>query len=175
MVETILTRSLESTLCLARDCSTLGGLVGDSVFTAYYRLGIGVNNAIDATHNMGIFLQRLARSNGNPVENRRLVKEKQRYDGYRMQRIYGHQIKVMWLEAFCANHVFLEKKNTLSGRERNGAKYTTPVDPASLFCVRRAKGDFQVKIPMSVALRECENNLGIPSPWKYHVASDSCG
>lgn len=166
LLDTTLTHSSEATVCCARDCSTIGVLVGDAFFTAYYRLGIGVNNAIDATHNMGVFLQRLAQGRGDTSKYRIAVKVKEHLDMYRLDKLYGHQVKVMWLEAFCAEHVFLEHKNTVSAARSESFKYLNPVDPRQLFCVR-IKYSFKEKEPMNVALQKCEKRLGLKSPWKF--------
>ncbi len=96
-VETRIARAAESTVCLTEDCERIGVLVGDAVFPAHYRLGIGVNNIIDSMHNFGVFLSKVAAARSS-TELPELVVEKQVVDEQRMQHIWAHQQHTMWLE-----------------------------------------------------------------------------
>lgn len=105
IVTSHVSRASETTVCCSSDCSTVGVLVGDAVFPAHYRLGIGVNNAIDALHNFGVFISKLTQA---PVTSlwADLVAEKKMVDEQRMAAVWTLQVKIMWLECYCNVHVF---------------------------------------------------------------------
>lgn len=65
-------------------------LLGDSVMSAHYRLGIGINNALNTMSNFGTFVRRL--SIKPKMIWRRLTLEKAEIDEKRLARMWGHQV-----------------------------------------------------------------------------------
>lgn len=185
IVVTPLTRSSVSTVCANPECKSVGVLVGDAVFPAHYRLGIGVNNAVDSMHNLGVFLGKLSTS--GPQRGgvwRDLVAEKKSVDEKRMATVWLHQAQIMWLESYCGVHVFLDAKRVTLDQEeeeeQNALGYRPPVNVRDLYVVRTHRlhpmlkprpgeplgrvrmkpAHFSVVLSMDEATQRCERLLG---------------
>jgi 2-polyprenyl-6-methoxyphenol hydroxylase-like FAD-dependent oxidoreductase len=87
-------------------CDSVGVIVGDAVFPAHYRLGIGVNNALDSMPDLAVFLSRL-RGAAERSEWSALVSEKQKVDRARVETVFEYQASIMYLETMCDARVRL--------------------------------------------------------------------
>ncbi len=175
LIRATVSRSLDTTTCLNAECTCVGILVGDAVFPAHYRLGIGVNGALDSMRNLGVFLSSL------PNDKLTAVEEKKALDDERMARVWRHQLRTVWLESHCEAHLFQELANP---DESISAKntYVAPLDAASLFVVRVHKGSildrrpqgrkrkntlpFSVVLSVDEAVEACAEALGVRPPWE---------
>jgi catechol O-methyltransferase len=166
-------RSLDTTVCRDASCTRIGVLVGDAVFPAHFRLGIGINSAVDAMRNLRVLL-RSPRS-----QWREQVELKQAVDDELMGRVWRHQLRTVWLEAVCEAHVFQELPHP--GIVDEDDLYVPPADPGPLHAVRVHPGSqldmrlrgrermrprlFSVVLSMDEAMAACRQRVG-PPPWE---------
>ncbi len=122
------------TVCISANCSSVGLIAGDSVFPAHYRLGIGVNNALESMFNMAVFLRKL-RVAESKAEWRQLVEEKQQFDRARVENVFRFQANIMFLETQCGVRVQQYYKEVADGKELKKSlfEYGREKDPSEYF------------------------------------------
>ena len=175
LLRTRVSRALDTTVCRdAAACSRVGILVGDAVFPAHYRLGIGINSAVDSMRNLGVFLQRPRSQWREEVERKKVV------DDDTIARVWRHQLHTVWLESACGAHVFQEWPHPgAAAEDRFG--YAPPADLGPLHVVRVHSGSllsrrprgrervraqpFSVVLTMDEALSACRERVQQP-PWE---------
>jgi catechol O-methyltransferase len=166
-------RSLDTTVCRDAACSRIGVLVGDAVFPAHFRLGIGINSAVDAMRNLRVLLR------SPRGQWREQVELKQAVDDELMGRVWRHQLRTVWLETVCEAHVFQELPHP--GIVDVVDSYVPPADPGPLHAVRVHPGSrlglrvqgrkrmrprpFSVVLSMDEAVAACRQRVG-PPPWE---------
>lgn len=187
-VDIYINRTTEGTLQMPSGRTAV--ILGDAFMSAHYRLGIGINNALNMMGNLGVFLRKMGRYES--VEERKaIIREKSALDLQHVLRMWKQQVKTMWLETYCGYHLFFEHSATSAGEKKNGEeeeeeeegekkgtstdknpytlRYEELIDPNPLFTLKKlVNGTFE-KISYEEGIKACEEKVGRKAPWKSEL------
>lgn len=155
------------TVCLRSDCRAVGLVVGDAVFPAHYRLGIGVNNCVDSMRSMQLFLRKLLAAPSAAAWKDLVTEKETQADAVRRDTVWKYQADIMYLETVCGYRVvqyYDEKKGTQQQQaqtlEKDETNYAESRDAERFFAVyteKTQKGQELKAVKLAEALKMCEN------------------
>jgi hypothetical protein len=129
-------------------------LIGDAAQSAYYRLGIGVNSALNAQPLLAFFLRGLASSPRRDWP--RLVQRKAAVDDLRLQRIMRYQSQTMWLHSVCDFVVYFETpaEEDEFSKQYDELGYPRPYDRTPTFMVYQYEHNLRIREPHAMTAKE---------------------
>lgn len=142
-----------------------GILIGDAVASAYYRLGIGVNNALNAQRHLTHFLNLLR--NSPRKEWPAIIKQKAHVDSLRLHRVARYQSQVMWLHTVCEQVVFFQPPPPIDEYSfaYDVLEYPRSYDRTPTFDVYRYDHTSRIRVlpgmTTAEALKYCQEEKGV--------------